>query len=150
MTQFRTILKPSCVAVGVEASDKSAALAAIAGLLVSGGGGTDAPRLLAELMAREAMASTGIGEGVAVPHSLSDSILDTSMAVARLARPIDFDSIDGEPVDLVFLLTGPHGSATHLQILSKLARLLHDPAFRKAARDAPDGKSLAKLMYDKD
>jgi len=151
MIQFCTILREACVAVGVEASDKSAALAAITELLVSGGGATDAPRLLSEVRAREAVSSTGIGEGVAVPHALSDAITETAMAVVRLARPIEFEAVDGEPVDLLFLLAGPRGgSSTHLQLLSKLARLLHDPSFRKAARDVPDGASLARLLYGRD
>ena len=150
MIQFGTILKPSCVAVGVEAYDKGAALEAVTGLLVAGGGGSDAARLLSEVLAREAMASTGIGDGVAVPHALSEEINDTSMAVARLSKPIDFDAIEGVKVDLLFLLVGPKGTSVHLQLLSKLARLLHDPDFRQAARDAPDAESLARLLYDKD
>ena len=150
MIQFGTILKASCVAVDVDSKDKDAALAAVTELLVSGGGGTDAPRLLSEILARESLASTGIGEGVAVPHALADDIRETAMAVARLAKPIDFDAVDGEPVDLLFLLVGPKGTTAHLQLLSKLARLLHDPAFRKAARAAPDGAALARLLYDRD
>ena len=150
MIQFSTILKPACVAVEVEANDKGAALEAVTSLLVTGGGGSDAARLLSEVLIRETLGSTGIGEGVAVPHALSEHIQDTSMAVARLAKPIDFDAVDGEPVDLLFLLIGPKGTSVHLQLLSKLARLLRDPDFRQAAREAPDGKSLARLLYDKD
>ena len=95
MIQFGTILKEACVAVGVEARDKGDALEAVTDLLVAGGGGSDAPRLLSEILAREALATTGIGEGVAVPHALSEHIHDTSMAVARLSKPIDFDAVDG-------------------------------------------------------
>jgi fructose-specific phosphotransferase system IIA component len=150
MIQFGTILKEACVAVGVEARDKGDALEAVTDLLVAGGGGSDAPRLLSEILAREALATTGIGEGVAVPHALSEHIHDTSMAVARLSKPIDFDAVDGEPVDLLFLLIGPKGTSVHLQLLSKLARLLHDPEFRQAARAVPDAKSLARLLYSRD
>jgi mannitol/fructose-specific phosphotransferase system IIA component (Ntr-type) len=107
--------------------------------------------LLAKVLAREELGSTGIGEGVAVPHAMTSSVSETVMAVARLAKPIDFAAVDDQAVDLVFLLVGPEGSsAAHLQILSKLARLLHDPEFRKAAREAPDGATLAGLLYARD
>ncbi|MBN2875267.1 MAG: PTS sugar transporter subunit IIA [Spirochaetales bacterium] len=151
MIRFQSILKPSCVAVGVAAADKNAALEAVARVLFSGGGACDMPTLLEGVLAREKLASTGIGEGVAVPHSLSVCTPETVMAVIRLASPVEFAAIDGQPVDLLFLLAGPEDSSgAHLQILSKLARLLHDPAFRTAAREASDAATLAALLYSKD
>jgi fructose-specific phosphotransferase system IIA component len=151
MTKFATILDPSCVAVGLVADDKKSVLAAITGLLVSGGSVGKAQDLLSRVLSREELASTGVGEGIAIPHAVSPSVSETVMAVARLAKPVDFLAVDGQPVDLVFLLVGPEGSSgVHLQILSKLARLLHDPDFRDAARAAPDSGALADLLYAKD
>ncbi len=151
MTKFSTILKPSCAAVGLDAQDKAGALAAVTRLLASGGNAGTAEELLSKVLAREELASTGIGEGVAIPHATVPGVPETVMAVARLAKPVDFTAIDGQEVDLVFLLAGPEGSSgVHLQILSKLARLLHAPEFRAAARAAPDGTALADLLYARD
>lgn len=151
MVSFRDILPISCAAVGVTASDKDAALAAAVELLASSGKVPDTARLLAEVTERENLSSTGIGEGVAVPHALCESIHETVMCVLRLSSPIPFQSIDEQPVDLIFLMAGPRGeTANHLKILSKLARLLHDPEFRKAAREAADGPALAALLHHKD
>jgi mannitol/fructose-specific phosphotransferase system IIA component (Ntr-type) len=113
--------------------------------------GFDPVKILEEIRARERLASTGIGEGVAVPHALCDSMDQTVMAVLRLEKPVPFDSADGVPVDLIFIMAGHKGdTANHLKLLSKLARLLHDGDFRSAARAAADGPALAKLLYDRD
>ncbi len=151
MVLFSDILDPSCAAVGVAADDKDAVLVAAVDLLAQGGKLSDKGRLLEEIRARERLSSTGIGEGVAVPHALCDAIPQTVMSVVRLARPVPFGSLDGAPVDLVFLMAGPRGAtANHLKILSKLARLLHDEAFRTAARQAKDGPALAELLFQRD
>jgi mannitol/fructose-specific phosphotransferase system IIA component (Ntr-type) len=151
MTKFATILKPSCAVVGLDAADKASALAAITDVLAAGVDAVNAQALLPKVLAREELASTGIGEGIAIPHAVSSSIPDTVMAIARLAKPVEFAAVDGQPVDVVILLVGPEGSSgVHLQILSKLARLLHDPSFRDAVRSAPDGAALAGLLYARD
>jgi mannitol/fructose-specific phosphotransferase system IIA component (Ntr-type) len=73
------------------------------------------------------------------------------LGILRLARPIPFNAPDNEPVDLIFIITGPKGSsADHLKILSKLTWLLHDEAFRGALREAEEEESLARLFYEKD
>jgi fructose-specific phosphotransferase system IIA component len=151
MISFSTILRSDCVGVGVAAGTKDEVLAAAVDCLGKSGVVPDKGKLLSEVRARELLSSTGIGEGVAVPHALCDSIGETVMSVLRLAEPIDFASVDGQPVDLVFLMAGPRGdTANHLKLLSKLARLLHDEEFRKAARAAADGPALARLLYEKD
>ncbi|GAB1483736.1 PTS IIA-like nitrogen regulatory protein PtsN [Treponema sp.] len=151
MILFSTILNPQCAATGVVADDKDAALVAAVDLLAASGKVNNVGKLLEEIRSREHLASTAIGEGVAVPHALCDALSETLLAVLHLAHPVDFDSIDGSPVDLLFLMAGPKGdTANHLKLLSKIARLLHDGDFRSAAREAPDGKSLAALLYEKD
>jgi mannitol/fructose-specific phosphotransferase system IIA component (Ntr-type) len=73
------------------------------------------------------------------------------LAVARLARPVDFGAQDSVPVDLVFMIAGSRDNASqHLQLLSKLARMAHDPSFRKAAREAVDAPSLARLLRERE
>jgi len=151
LISFKEILSPGCAAVGVPAKSKAEALAAAVRALLPGGLVRDEEKLLSEVKAREALASTGIGEGVAVPHALCEALGETAMSVIRLEKPIEFESVDGEPVDLVFLMAGPRGdTGVHLRLLSKLARLLHDPAFRAEARRATDGAALAELLYTRD
>ncbi len=151
MLDFRSILLPQCVRVGLKVKDKEALLVAMADLAVESGKIPDAAMLLKAIKEREALSSTGIGEGVAIPHALSDSVPETMLAVASLAVPIEFDSVDGKPVEIAFLMAGPRGeTAAHLKLLSKLARILHDPDFREAARTAPDADTLVRLLYDRD
>lgn len=150
MICFKTTLDVGRVAVGIDERTKEGVLSAAVRLLCSSRGG-DAERLLEEVRRREALGSTGIGEGVAVPHALWDGVEGTSMAALRLATPVEFGAPDGRPVDLVFLMVGPRRDrSSHLTILSKLARVLHDPAFRVAARSAPDAAALCALVYGRD
>ncbi len=151
MTDFHAILHTSCAEVGVAAADKNAALVAAVDTLHRSGKIADKVKLLEEILARERMASTGIGSGVAVPHALSDQLSETLLGLIRLAAAVPFDSPDGEAVDLIFIMAGPRNdTANHLKILSKLARLLLDADFRAALRAAPDVPSLTQLLYDRD
>lgn len=151
MISFKDILKSQCAAVGVEARSKDDILVRAVDLLSAGGAVPDPAKLLEEIRSREKLSSTGIGEGVAIPHALCDSIPETCLAVLRLASPVDFSAMDEKPVDLVFLMAGPRGdTGNHLKLLSKLARLMHDPDFRKGARTVSDGAALVELLYSRD
>lgn len=89
------------------------------------------------LLERERLGSTGMVDGVALPHARMPGITDSRGAFIRLMQPIDFDSQDGKPVDLIFALIVPEDAAQeHLQLLAELARLLHDPDTRQAIRTA--------------
>lgn len=151
MISFKEILKPECAIVGASVQTKDEALVLAVETLAAGGSVSDKNKLLAEIRSREKLSSTGIGEGVAIPHALCDSIPETALAVLRLDRPIDFEAMDEQPVDLIFLMAGPRGdTGNHLKLLSKLARLVHDPEFRRAARAAESGKALSGLLHSKD
>ncbi len=148
MIDFRTLLLESCVATDVEAGDRDDVLSFMTGLLEAAGLVSDPERLVHDLIEREKLVSTGVGEGIAIPHALTDAVSRNMMAVCRLKRPVDFSSPDGVPVSIVVLSAGPRESTgTHLQILSKVARLFHDSAFRSSFEDAPDRESLASLFY---
>ncbi len=150
MVGLRDILNPVCVEVNGPAQNKDEALECAVRLLAKSGGIIDSQKLLNEVKAREELASTGIGNGVAIPHALSDFASNTMLAILRLVEPVDFDAADAIPVDLLFLMTGPKANTSlHLKILSKLARSLHDEQFRASLREAPNGEVLADLMFKK-
>jgi len=150
-TALRAALSPDRAAVGVRAASKREAIAALVDLLATAGKAPDRDALLAAVLEREALAPTGLGDDCAIPHAQTDAVAETSVAVVRLAEPVDFGAPDGSPARLLFLLAGPRDSAAvHLRLLSKLARLLSDPEFRRALLEAPDGVALAGLILDAD
>ena len=99
------------------------------------------------LQARENLGSTGLGKGFALPHSRLDALREPFALFVRLARPIDFDSIDDRPVDLVVLLLTPaNGGSQHLATLAALARPLRDDDLVRRLRQAPDAEALHRLL----
>jgi fructose-specific phosphotransferase system IIA component len=151
MTGFKDIFSEDTAAVHVAAKDKKDALEAAAELLARNGKVPDVKKLLDEITKREALASTGIGHGVAVPHVLCDELTSLMFAALTLKEGVDFNAEDRQKVDIVFLIAGPRGeTASHLRLLSKLARLLHDQDFREGLRAAPDAGTLAALIYERE
>lgn len=99
------------------------------------------------LLERERLGSTGVGEGVAIPHARPSGIDRIYGVVARLAKPIPFDAPDDKPVDIVYLLLVPASEGgDHLKALAKVARTLRDKAVRKQLRAAPDAQAVVDLI----
>lgn len=100
-----------------------------------------------QLLQRERLGSTGIGNGIAIPHARLRGIDRIYGAFARLEKPIDFESIDDEPVDLVFLLLAPEGEgADHLKALARIARAMRDQALTSKLRASRDATTLYTLL----
>jgi fructose-specific phosphotransferase system IIA component len=151
MTGFKDMFSEDTAAVRVAVKDKADALSAAVDLLARNRRVPDAKKLLEEISKREALASTGIGYGVAVPHVLCDAVTSLMFAALTLQEGVDFNSDDRQKVDILFIIAGPKGeTASHLQLLSKLARLLHDQEFRGSLRAAPDPGTLAALIYEQE
>ncbi len=109
--------------------------------------GLSAREIFDALLHRERLGSTGIGEGIAIPHGKLTKVKSIFGLFARLERPIDFDSLDGAPVDLVFLLLAPEASgADHLKALACVARALRDPSLVTALRATRNSEGLYSLM----
>jgi mannitol/fructose-specific phosphotransferase system IIA component (Ntr-type) len=110
--------------------------------VAAGPGAPDREDLLRAVREREAVLSTGIGHGVAIPHGKSSAVNDLRMAAGRSAGPVDFDALDGEPVSLFFLLVGPESAAgPHIKALSRISRLVRKDEVREklvAARNAAE------------
>jgi nitrogen PTS system EIIA component len=99
------------------------------------------------LMQRERLGSTGIGGGIAIPHGKLARLDHLFGLFARLERPVDFDALDGQPVDLMFLLLAPEAAgADHLKALAQVARLLRDPETVRKLRESSDDESLYAVL----
>ena len=99
------------------------------------------------LMQREKLGSTAIGNGIAIPHGKLAKLNRLVGMFARLDRPIDFESLDGQPVDLIFLLLAPEGAgADHLKALARIARMLRDHELANKLRDARDAEAIYAVL----
>src|SRR5437667_5595350 len=99
------------------------------------------------LLQREKLGSTGVGNGIAIPHGKLPKLGKLFGLFARLERPVDFEALDGQPVDLVFLLLAPEGAgADHLKALARVARLLRDPDVARKLRESRDAEALYAVL----
>jgi fructose-specific phosphotransferase system IIA component len=111
----------------------------------------DSKKLTTALMAREQLGSTGIGQGLAVPHAKHNSVGNLVAAFGRSKKGIDFDSLDGEPVYLVFLLlSNKEASGQHLEALAYITKLLRDDLFCRFLKEAKDHAELIELLKEAD
>ena len=103
--------------------------------------------ILEILQQRERLGSTGIGNGIAIPHGKLPKLERLFGLFARLDRPVDFEALDGQPVDLIFLLLAPEGAgADHLKALARVARLLRDPEVARKLRNSHDADALYAVL----
>ena len=120
-----------------------------AGLLFENNHDIARSQVFDSLFAREKLGSTGLGQGVAIPHGRIKGLKDAIGAVVRMSQPIPFDSPDGQNVSLIFVLLVPdRATDAHLQILSELAQMFSDKAFRERLIAAPTSAALHKLIND--
>jgi PTS system nitrogen regulatory IIA component len=127
------LLRPENVLVDLDASTKQQLLQQLAARAAHTTG-LDEAVLLSGLSHRESLGSTGIGQGIAIPHSAPNGLAAPFALLARLARPIEFDAIDDQPVDLVFLLLSPADRASHLKALSVVSRQLRSAGVTERLR----------------
>lgn len=109
--------------------------------------GVDAQAVFETLLEREQLGSTGVGNGVAIPHGKIANIDRIVGVFAQLSKPVEFDSMDDQPVDIAFMLLAPVGSgADHLKALSRIARVLRDQATLSSIRHATDPDAIYSLL----
>ena len=142
MNQLSKLLPLANIAVDSDARDKSAALE-VAAALFAAASGIDKERIRASLVAREEPGSTGLGQGVAIPHGRVRGLKRAMAAVVRLSVPVNFDAPDGRPVGLlVALLVPEHATQQHLEVLSELAQMLSDRDLRIAMMTEPSAAAV--------
>jgi len=142
-------LDKRCVIIGMRSRTKKEAIKELLTKLKENGFIKDEKEILETVMEREKLGSTGIGQGIAVPHAKSDQIENLVAALGISKTGIDFNSLDGEQVNIVFLVLAPTKSVgLHLKALAKIARLLKDRVFRNALKDAQSPEEIMDLIKE--
>ena len=146
MTLVAKLLNPSHVVLDLQVSSKKR-LFEQAGLLFENHDGIAKNVVFDSLFARERLGSTGLGQGVAIPHGRIKGLKEALGAFIRVAQPVPFEAPDGTPVSLVFVLLVPEkATEKHLQILSELAQMFCDKTLREAMMRAADAAALHQLV----
>jgi mannitol/fructose-specific phosphotransferase system IIA component (Ntr-type) len=137
------ILKPQNIKVPVLAKVKTEAIAELISLLAENGEVVDPKKVLDSVLDREATRTTGIGNGLAIPHGKCTGTDHLVMAIGRPQTPIDFQAIDGRPVSLIWLLTSPPDkTGPHIHALARISRLMTIDRFRQALASAKTSQEI--------
>jgi len=146
--QISAILKPGAVRVVAHLTSKKRLFQDL-GDLAAGVHGIDAATAVDGLQERETLGPTGVGHGIALPHARIDGLTDVVGVFIRLERPLDFDSVDRQPVDLVFALFAPKDSGVdHLKALALVSRTMRDPSICAKLRANSDPATLYALLTE--
>jgi len=141
------LLSPDSIIAELRGGDKPSVLQELASVLVDKSPGLDLTELVNILLEREQLGSTGIGDGIAIPHGKVPHLDRLLVSFGRTSRGVPFEAMDDQPVHLLFLLVAPENSAgLHLKALAKISRLLQDSALKKALREAPDRETIFDLI----
>jgi len=141
------ILTPKAIKVPLAAADKRGAIDELVDLLATNGMVNQPDVLKKVVWEREVQRTTGIGEGLAIPHGKAAACKKLVIAIGRPAEPLDFGAIDNKPVKLIVMLVSPPDKTSdHIQALGKLSRLMADPKFRAAAYAAESAQALYALF----
>jgi PTS system nitrogen regulatory IIA component len=145
------LLTPRGILGDLHATTKRGVLEELAAPLAQGPEKLSLPAVVEVLMDRERLGSTGIGDNVAIPHGKLAQITHLLLAFGRSLKGVDFDSMDGKPTHLFFLLLAPVNSAgLHLKALAKISRMLMSQGFRDSLMKAPGAEELFRLIAERD
>ncbi|MFT6388226.1 MAG: PTS system nitrogen regulatory IIA component [Cellvibrionaceae bacterium] len=145
--EIKSILDPECVIHQYECNSKKRLLETIASHLCDQNPALDPGNVFSALIARERLGSTGIGQGIAIPHCRIKGCSQTIGVMVSLKNPIDFDAIDGQPVDIIFVLIVPEDhNKDHLQTLATLAETFSDSSRLNDIRAAKDREELYNII----
>ena len=140
------LVSPNAIIPAMKVNGKKQALQEIAAKAAELTGQNERA-ILEILLQREKLGSTGVGNGVAIPHGKLPKLGNVFGLFARLERPVDFEALDGQPVDLIFLLLAPEGAgADHLKALARVARLLRDPDVARKLRASNGAEAIYAVL----
>jgi PTS system nitrogen regulatory IIA component len=146
--QISAILKPEAVKVISSASSKKRLLHDL-GDLAASAHGINATHAVEALMERETLGPTGVGHGVALPHARLSDVTEVSGVFILLAKPVEFDAVDRQPVDIVFGLFAPEAAGVeHLKALALVSRTLREPSICKKLRANSDAQTLYTILTE--
>ena len=146
MMDLHDLLTPDGIIASLKATNKKDTLQELAGVAAEKTG-LDAREIFNTLLQRERLGSTGLGQGIAIPHVKLGTLHGIICLFARLEEPIEYESLDGEPVDLVFMLLAPeNASGDHLKALARISRLVREPLILDELRNAPDAAALHSAL----
>ena len=145
------ILRPQDIKIELEAKNKHEAIAELVNLLAANGSVSDAKKMLEAVLDREATRTTGIGNGLAIPHGRCNGTTNLVMAVGKTSNPIDFQAIDGRPVWLIWLLgSPPDKTGLHIHALARISRLMTIDKFRQGVASSTSGQQLFDLIVQQE
>jgi PTS system nitrogen regulatory IIA component len=145
------ILDEASVVQDLRSANKKGVLEELSNVLVQEGKLPDQDRVVEVLLEREKLGSTGIGDGIAIPHGKMKEIKELVASFGRSINGVNFESIDNKPTHLFFLLVAPENSAgVHLKALARISRLLKDPSFRNRLMEARDRQDLFRIIVEAD
>ena len=141
------ILKPQNIKVPLVAKTKGEAIAELVQVLAESGEVSDAKKVLDAVMEREATRTTGIGNGLAIPHGKCNGTANLVMAIGKAATPIDFQAIDGRPVSIIWMLASPPDkTGPHIHALARISRLMTLDKFRHSLMGAKSPQEAYDLI----
>ena len=144
-------LNEKAVTANVKANTKEGVIREMVEVLAKAEGIKNKEELIKVLLNRESLGSTGIGQGVGIPHGKTDAVKKLVAAFGICHGGVNFDALDGEPVFILFLLIAPEDSAgPHLKGLARISRLLKDKFFRESLKQLTDEKAILKLIREED
>jgi PTS system nitrogen regulatory IIA component len=144
-------LSPNAILAELTATTKRDVLEELVTLLSKENKVKDAKAVVDVLIEREKLGSTGIGQGIAIPHAKTDQTQTVVAAFGLSRRGVQFDALDGEPVHIFFLLVAPPDAASlHLKALARISRLLKDKFFRQSLRETKTSAEILKLIKEED
>jgi PTS system nitrogen regulatory IIA component len=145
------ILNKELLIPDLQSKNKKGVLEELAGVLVAQGKLPDIEKVVEVLLDREKLGSTGIGDGIAIPHGKIRDLGEVVASFGRSREGVDFESIEQKPTHLFFLLVAPENSAgIHLKALARVSRLLKDPNFRKRLMQADSAERLFHIISEED
>lgn len=143
------LLKEDSIHLDLTSTDKQSLFRDALQRLHAGGHVSEPVTVLQDLEVRENIMSTGIGQGVAIPHAQSEGVPATHLSLWRPRKPVEFEAMDEQPVDLIFMILGPRGIGNeHVKILAKISRLLHGSDFRERLRRAGSAAEILAAIRD--
>ena len=145
------ILKPNNIKIPLDAKIKTEAIAELVNVLAAAGDVSDAKKVLDAVLEREATRTTGIGNGLAIPHGKCSGTKDLVMAIGRAATPIDFQAIDGRPVSIIWMLASPPDkTGPHIHALARISRLMTIDKFRAALLQAKTAQEAFDIIVQQE